>query len=359
MKGRTHEEFVSLLKSKTDKIEVLGVYEKSHVKIQVKCLVCGHIWYASPSNLLKGHGCPLCAKKSITKTHEEFVSQMHNINPKIDIIGNYIKDNVKIDVKCNVCGHEWKPKPSNLIQGFGCPKCYEKSRLNTHDDFLLRMKSINKDISIIGKYTGANNKILCRCNICSHEWSPKANALLSGHGCPECFHNSRRKSHNDFVNQLNEINPDITIIGEYKNNKTKIKCKCDKCGYVWETAPTQLLSGRGCRKCATSKGEKKIMLYLKENNIDYFHQHTFDDCKDIKLLPFDFYIPENNTVIEYDGEQHFRPVDYFGGIEKYQIGKRHDEIKNQYCNDNNINLIRIPYTDFNNISYILDNKLSI
>lgn len=139
--------------------------------------------------------------------------------------------------------------------------------------------------------------------------------------------------------------------------------RCLKCGHEWSALPANILKGRGCPKCKLSRGAKSISQYLKEHDIVYEAEYRFDDCADERQLPFDFYLPELNTAIEYDGEQHFGPV-RFGqytediALEKFEQAQKHDAIKNKYCETHNINLIRIPYTDFDEIPNILDKLIS-
>jgi len=90
-----------------------------------------------------------------------------------------------------------------------------------------------------------------------------------------------------------------------------------------------------------SKGERKIMTYLDKMNIEYIAEFRIDDCKDQITLPFDFYLPKYNLCIEFDGEQHYRPIEYFGGEKKFNNQLRRDYIKDMYCLDNKISLIRI------------------
>ena len=108
-----------------------------------------------------------------------------------------------------------------------------------------------------------------------------------------------------------------------------------------------------------SAGEKRIYDYLMKKNIEFVWQKKFKDCKDKNTLPFDFYLPEYNLIVEFDGEQHYKVTGRFGqeGFEKTQ---KHDLIKNKYCADNNINILRLTYDDLNNslIEWILDNELS-
>ena len=103
---------------------------------------------------------------------------------------------------------------------------------------------------------------------------------------------------------------------------------------------------------------------LEKWNYNITRQKIFEDCRDKNCLPFDCYLDDYNVCIEYDGEQHFRPV-RFGKqkfqdtLDKFEITKKHDAIKNDYCKKNNIPLIRVPYYYFDDLEYFLFDKLSI
>lgn len=134
-------------------------------------------------------------------------------------------------------------------------------------------------------------------------------------------------------------------IGSPGNFKRVWRCKCD-CGNETFVAISDLTSGNtmscGCKK--VSHGEAYITSLLQDNNIKFIPQYTFIDCKNVHLLPFDFYLPEYNICIEYDGAQHFISVDYFGGEDGFKKRQKNDDIKTKYCLIHNIKLIRIPYT---------------
>jgi very-short-patch-repair endonuclease len=108
-----------------------------------------------------------------------------------------------------------------------------------------------------------------------------------------------------------------------------------------------------------SMGEKRIYDYLIRKNIEFIYQKQFDDCKNIKPLPFDFYLPKYNLIIEFDGEQHYNSANAFN-FESFESIQKHDKIKNQYCADNNINIIRILYHELadNTIEWTLDNEIT-
>ena len=135
---------------------------------------------------------------------------------------------------------------------------------------------------------------------------------------------------------------------EQRTNRGQIiwKCKCD-CGNICEKSTDALVSGNtsscGCKQF--SRGEEKIASLLQKANIDFVRQKTFEDCYILAghLLSFDFWV-QNSYCIEFDGEQHFRPVDFFGGEERFQRQKEYDLYKDEYCFINNIPLIRIPFT---------------
>lgn len=126
-KKKTHEKYVAELLIKNPNIKVLEKYIGGHIPILHKCKKCGHEWKAQPSSILDGRGCPECAKKSritlLTKTHEQYVEELKNIAPKINILGKYTNGNVKVLHQCNTCGYIWKVKPNQLLSGKGCPVC--------------------------------------------------------------------------------------------------------------------------------------------------------------------------------------------------------------------------------------------
>lgn len=150
---------------------------------------------------------------------------------------------------------------------------------------------------------------------------------------------------------------DFKILSPYIN-ADKDKMLIDfNCGHKphW-IIPHNLKQNCGCPICNISKGEKFIKIYLEKNNVDFIQEHRFDDCKYKKSLPFDFYIPKYNLCIEFDGEQHFKAFNHFGGKEKLKLTQTRDNIKNKYCKDNSINLLRIPYWEMDSIEEILDEE---
>ena len=118
------------------------------------------------------------------------------------------------------------------------------------------------------------------------------------------------------------------------------------------------LRGIRCPICNKSNGEEEVERILNKYNIKYKYQQYFNDCRDKNPMPFDFYIKDYNTIIEFDGEQHFK-IKFSMTENEFENIKKHDKIKTQYCKDNNIKLIRIPYWEFNNIENIICQELKL
>lgn len=211
-----------------------------------------------------------------------------------------------------------------------------------------------------GKGKGCIVKYRCRNHpeegVISQPWDKVKRLVV---GCNKCF--GRKRNLEEFLSTF-ENHPDIIISGEYKGLYELLDCECRKCGYTWKTSAASLKIGSGCPRCKSSHGEIEICKFLDKNNIPYFREFKFEDCVNVFKLPFDFFLPNHNMVIEYDGEQHYRPVAFGGrkiGMEKRFIQcKFRDSLKNDYCIKNNIKLVRIPYWDRENINEILTREIN-
>ena len=131
----TTDEFKKELKKVNKSIEVIGEYKSSHIPIMVHCLKCHNQWNAIPKELLKGTGCLKCYRKKQFDSHDTFLIKLSKINPNIEILGTYISQKNRIEVKCKKCGHIWNPFGNTLLQGKGCPICYRKKHVDSHDTF--------------------------------------------------------------------------------------------------------------------------------------------------------------------------------------------------------------------------------
>ena len=152
----------------------------------------------------------------------------------------------------------------------------------------------------------------------------------------------------------------VIIDGIYKNAHAKtLKMKCNLCENEWYANWNNIKNGKGCPWCTISKGENEIIKLLTKNKLIFLRNHFFNECKAVAFLTFDFYLIDKRIIIEYNGKQHYEPVEFFGGIKSFENQQFHDQIKRDYCRKNNIKLVEIPYWDFNNIESILSKELKM
>lgn len=305
------------------------------------------------------------------KTTEQFIKEAKEAHgDRYDYRDSkYITAHAKVVIYCPV--HEkYTQSASHHLSGRGCPKCareglFDLLRLNT-EQFIERARSVHGDTYDYSKteYTLNKNKLIITCR--EHgDFLQKANNHLSGFGCLYCARKntaiSNTKSKEEFVKKANKVHEKGEFIyedGVYRGGKKKIKIKC-KNGHVFYRIPNNHLKGQRCPCCkyVASKGESKIIKTLRTLNVDFIPQKTFEDCKDINQLLFDFYLPDYNLLIEYHGKQHYKPIKFFGGKKKFAKQQRRDKIKKDYALNNRIHFLEIPYTEKNNIEDIVLERL--
>lgn len=299
-------------------------------------------------------------KYDVELAKKEFVNRGY-----IPLFNEYINTKTKL-LAMTQEGYKFYMSLDNLKSGRNA-NCFS----NNNPFYLENIQKLidNKGLNLIAiekVFKNSKTFVKCKCPIHDYEFLTRAGDLRDGKGCKICGHektiNKQRLTLDEIKSMLKEYNNNIEIISnEYVNNNTKLTCKCKVCGHVWGVTWANLQRYKICPKCKGSYGEKKICNYLDNNQIDYEYQYTFKECKDTRVLPFDFYIPQYNLCIEYDGELHYESARYIKDedIMDYKLKKQqeHDKIKDNYCKDKNINLLRIPYWEFNNIENILKDTL--
>ena len=280
----------------------------------------------------------------------------------------YINSVTKVTIKCNKCENIWSVLPHNHFSGKGCKKCQYKNlpqnQAISHEEFLNKAKNIHGDkFEYVSKYIANKKNITIKCLVCENIFKQKAHSHLEGKGCKRCQYKNLLQNNpmiiDEFENRCKKIHDyKYEYCQDYKGNKYKINIFCKKHNFWFkQNAGGHLYHGQGCPRCNCSKGELKILSFLKDKNIKYELEKKFDECRFVLPLSFDFYLPENNICIEYDGEQHYVSIACFGGEKYLKDVKNKDKIKNDFCKKNKIKLIRIPFYEFNNIDEILREKI--
>jgi predicted Zn-ribbon and HTH transcriptional regulator len=359
-KKKTHEEYVEELKIKNPTVEVVGKYINAKTKILHRCKTHSVEWFVTPDSVLQGCGCSQCKvdkdiinAKNKRKTHHQYLTEIINKNIQIEPLEEYIDSKTNIRHRCKICKHEWDARPYNILSGYGCPMCSiqktKEANTKTHDEYIIELFNKNPTVEVIDQYKGANKPIKHYCKIHNIEFYIRPSDALRGSGCKKCqlekIRNIQVKSHKQYEKELTEMNINIEVVGTYETALTPITHKCLKCGYEWSAIPNNILRGSGCPKCNESHGEKSISSWLNRHKIKFIQQYRFNDCKDKYTLPFDFYLVDYNICIEYQGEQHYRAVDFFGGDAKFKLRQLHDQIKKDYCDNHNIPLLCIRYDE--------------
>lgn len=280
----------------------------------------------------------------------------------------YVRAKTKVVISCHACGHKWKILPYNHLDGRGCKKCqYLKLPQNqpmSHESYVKLVKKIHGDkFEYVTEYKSYKKKIQIKCKACRFIFNQRADSHLSGRGCRKCqYKNLPQNQPIDvkiFEKECHKIHENkYQYFQDYRGGRYKIKIFCKKHKRCFcQNADAHRLKKQGCPQCSSSKGEIKVRKFLNDNGIKHIPQKKFSDCKKILELIFDFFLPDFNICIEYDGEHHYKPIPYFGGKSRLQEIQESDEIKTKYCVDNGIVILRIPYFQYNAIEAILQEKL--
>ncbi len=300
-------------------------------------------------------------------TNKEFITKSRKIH------GNhygyskikYVNNRIKVVIICPEHG-KFQQLPSNHLVGNGCRKCKNERHANkfkkTIKQFIIDAKKVhgNKYNYSKVKYINCKKNITIICP--KHgEFLQCPSSHLKHYGCPTCGKENRRINIDKIIERFKKVHGDKYDYSKviYKKMHIKIIIICPKHG-KFKQNPYSHLDNRGCPKCAfnPSKGAKKIINFLNNNNIEYIREKNFPKCKYKSRLYFDFYIKERNLCIEYDGAQHFKKVPWWHKTEKdFEVVKIRDKIKTKFCKREGINLLRIPYTKFNQVEEILSKEL--
>lgn len=295
--------------------------------------------------------------------NEKIDELLKNSNLNIKRVGSYINSNTKIEWECILDGYKIFTKPYHVLQNIKkgyylkCPICELNLNRGTNtkhkwtNEYIDKiLKETNRTIIRIENYK--NNKdglIEFSCLIDGHKWKASVgNVINKKTGCPICSEKNKLKWTNETVDEyLIKNSKKIKRIGYIKNCISKTEFECLVCNNKWNVKFADIYNlNRGCPLCK-HKGEKNIRdLILKYNKFNEFKHHKRYRIG-TKLIIVDFYIENLNNIkiiIEYNGSQHYIPNPHFGGQPQFEKQQKRDEELRQYCIQNNIHLLEIPYT---------------
>lgn len=355
-------------------------YKNSNVKVKIICPKHGP-WQCRPSNHIgRKSGCLVCGRErqkvvKATKAAKGSKSYKKRINPELiglsprDLLSKlkdinrekfdysdvlYIKGSL-INIFCKKHNIYFDHYRYDHISGWnGCPECkkdYNQQKGSSVDEFIEKAKLIHGekyDYRVV-EYINTNTKVKIMCPEHGLFSQTPHTHIVCKSGCPRC---ALQLSEAEFTSKVFDKHGDRYDYSKtiYKGSTNEILIICKEHGEFHQKAAAHL-SGNGCPKCNVSKGELRIRRFFQDNGIEFEEQKYYKDCVYTAPMPYDFYIPKLNLLIEYDGIQHF-PEEYFKRFGKYQKTKRPDDhrefkdfLKDLYASDNNIRLLRIKYTE--------------
>lgn len=381
-KKKTHEEFTTEVRNLVgDEYTFLEEYKGSHEKIKCRHNICGHEYSVTPKMFLKGTRCPNCARNQ-KKTNEKFLEEIYTlVKDEYSFLEPYINTYTAILCRHNTCGYTWKVRPQDFLNrknktGTRCPKCAGVPRYTLKD-----AKQIFADKGLILLADTYENSLTLMPFICSkhkdkgvqYKSLSDLTRVRSTYGCYYCGMEAIGKS-NLIRTEYKEVYECFKSHGlklletDYRGVEAFYLCQClnhpehGKFKIQYKSikySPTRTVQCPYCSESAKSKGELMIREYFIKNKIKFIEYNTFEGLNGTgnRKLSFDFYLPDHNLLIEFQGAQHERSVDIFGGEHQFKVQKEHDRRKRNYAKEHGYELLEIWYYDIENIDQILDNHL--
>lgn len=350
-----------------------STYTNNYTKMKMICPEHGEFWQ-TVHNHLKGNGCPICAKENMIKkrmyNQDDIIKKFKNIHGDKYIYSKveYKGMNAKVCIICPIHGEFWQTPSKHIERQQGCPKCglihRSETRTSTTGEFIEKAKMVHGNNFIYDKvsYEKADKKVCIICPIHGEFWMTP-NKHLNGQGCPLCkgdkISKKLAKTRESFIEEVNKIHGNKYGYSkvEYINNHTKVCIICPEHGEFWQT-PSNHLNGKGCSKCNLINRGMEMNLFeeLKKtfSNNEIIYQYSNKDI--FNQLSIDIFIPKYNIAIEYQGEQHFYPVNIFGGFQQFLKQTERDKRKYDLCKQNNITLL---YANFKKATKIPQNYFDI
>ena len=273
----------------------------------------------------------------------------------------WVSSTTPMRFRCS-CGEEFLAT-WNKFQSQNKRRCSACAKKEQYKEKRLPMTTVQDNIAALGceymsgEYKNQKSKLTIRCSCGGLFVSRYDNLMAQGNGlCPSCSKKAggRKQAYTIPEAALVAYAFDAELLSEeYTNAHEKLRFRC-RCGREFSTSLNCFINAGKtmCDVCShrESKGERAIREWLDLHDVAYESQKRFIDCGGNRPFPFDFFLPGLNICIEFDGEQHFEESRLF---KHHETTRAHDELKNKYCEENGLNLIRIPYTEYDNIPVIL------
>lgn len=287
------------------------------------------------------------------KKPEEFRREFNDlVGEEYSLLSEYELSSKHVEIKHNICGHKYKIRPNAFLKGCRCPNCNgNKSKQKTTEQFKKEVYDlVGEEYKVLGEYKTRSTKIKIKHTKCGREYYVEPGNFLYKSRCIECHYESVRIQKEEIDTRVKDIlGRDYKVIEYNGVGQKKSVMKHYKCNKTFEVRLDDVFHRKsGCPYCSQSRGEDYVESYLKNRNIKYIQQKKFDDLMSCRQLSYDFYLPDYNILIEYQGEQHFNPKNFGGvskeiSIERLKKQKIHDKIKRKYAKEKGYVLLEPTY----------------
>lgn len=344
-----------------DEYSVVGTYINSSHRVAIRHNKCGAVNMMFPSNVLRGATCIKCSDavkgKKQRKSDKQYKKEVYDkVGNEYTVLTEYVKSGVKVTMRHNKCGYVWDIDPLSFLSGNRCPRCNGGVKKDPKKFAKEFEELMGGEYTLLSIYKNSNTKVKVQHSTCGHTYWVVPSSILAGRRCPYCF-GHLRKTDEQFKQEVKElVGDEYTVLGKYVNNHTKITMIHNKCKQKFNMTPTDFIyNNHRCPWCSPSigsHGNNMVLKALQKLGIKYLREKKFPGCIYKRELPFDFYLPDYNTCIEYDGKQHFLKDSFPFRTDPFEIRKKRDHIKDQFCKDNGIVLIRLSYDKYPTVNSI-------
>ena len=359
-KKKTRDEIIALAKAihgekySYDKFEHHDMLSKS----VITCPVHGDFEQTVAKHIHAKRGCPKCAAEKVGKWNlldaDEYFKRVTEIHEgKYDYSKSVYKGLAyPITIICPIHG-EFSERASSHLHGHGCRYCNggRENKMRCAEDFFKLAHEIHGDKYDYSQSVYVNNrtklKIICPKH--GEFWQSPHHHINGAQGCPRCGDEScsrkRMLSMEEFLRRSHELHGDKYDYSKVELNgyDAPVEIICPTHGSFWQTPDHHARCGCGCPKCNSSRLEREVIKALDEVGVEYVHQWKNPEIMGSMIA--DIFIPSKNIVIECQGEQHFRPVEHFGGENTFKGRLEKDERKYSLLTENGINVIYYTQED--------------
>lgn len=340
---RTPEKFIELAKLRYGDKFLYGstVYIDKRKDVTITCPKHGDFTINAWLFLRSKYGCSSCNHQTAKDNFIGLSNTAHG-NKYLYHKVKYVNATTKVEVVCPKHGSFWPEPYLHYRRRVGCMGCFQENNRLSTETFIDRSKALHRNL-----YDYSQVRYLTHCDpvgiICRTHgiFTQEPRVHLAGSGCPQCFSAKNRSTTEEFVKQSRKTHGnqyDYSHV-EYKTSKQKVEIVCRVHGSFWLRPNSHLSSTAGCPRCKESKGETRIRTFFEKNGISFEQEYKVKPYR----YRYDFYIPTYNILLEFHGQQHYKPVELFGGRFGFKNTVRNDKIKKHIAKDLGLNLIVLNF----------------